>query len=88
MTQAWTGPQVAWGMARGGTGFGGREINSYSIWFAFCIVFLLGLVDWRRVFSLRTLDLLVLLSFSPSLWFFNRGNVFAAMPLVYPAFAI
>ena len=34
--------------------------------------------------SLRNLDLLVLLSFSVSLWFFNRGDVFTAMPLVYP----
>ena len=28
----------------------------------------------------------MLLSFSVSLWFFNRGNIFAAMPLVYPGF--
>ena len=47
-------------------------------------LFLLGLVDWRRPLSLRTLDLLMLLSFSVSLWFFNHGNIFAAMPLVYP----
>jgi hypothetical protein len=47
----------------------------------------LGLVDWRRPLSVRTLDLLVLLSFSVSLWFFNRGDVFTSMPLVYPAFA-
>ena len=31
-----------------------------------------------------TLDLLALVSFSVSLWFFNHGNVFAAMPLAYP----
>ena len=37
--------------------------------------------------SLRTLDLLVLLSFSVSLWFFNRGDVFESMSLVYPVFA-
>ncbi len=86
VSQAWTGPQVAWGMARGGNGFGGKTINSYPVWLAFCAVFLLGLVDWRRVLSLRTIDLLVLLSFSASLWFFNRGNIFAAMPLVYPGF--
>ncbi len=85
--EAWTGPQVAWGMARGGTGFGGRTINSYSTWLAFCAVFLLVLVDWRRPLSVRSLDLLVLLSLSASLWLFNRGNIFAAMPLVYPAFA-
>jgi hypothetical protein len=85
---AWTGPQVAWGMARGGNGaFGGTMINSYSVWLGFCAAFLVGLVDWRRVFSLRNLDLLMMLSFSVSLWFFNRGNVFAAMPLIYPGFA-
>ena len=26
----------------------------------------------------------MMLSFSVSLWFFNHGNIFAAMPLVYP----
>ena len=26
----------------------------------------------------------MMLSFSVSLWFFNRGHIFAAMPLVYP----
>ena len=62
-------------------------INSYTVWLGFCAAFLIGLVDWRRVFSLRNLDLLMMLSFSVSLWFFNRGNVFAAMPLIYPGFA-
>jgi hypothetical protein len=56
------------------------------MWLGFCAVFLLGLVDWRRPLSVRTLDLAVLLSFSVSLWFFNRGDVFTSMPLVYPAF--
>jgi hypothetical protein len=86
VTEAWTGPQVAWPMARGSPGaFGGTKINSYRVWLAFCALFLLGLADWRRPLSLRNLDLLVLLSFSVSLWFFNHGNVFAAVPLVYPA---
>ena len=85
VTESWTGPQVAWKMARGYTGaFGGEKINSYPVWLAFCAVFLVGLVDWRRLFSVRNLDLLVLLSLSASLWFFNHGNVFAAMPLAYP----
>lgn len=85
VTEAWTGPQVAWKMARGYTGaFGGAKINSYPVWLSFCAVFLLGLVDWRRPFSLRNADLVVLLSLSASLWFFNHGNVFAAMPLAYP----
>ena len=85
VTEAWTGPQVAWKMARGYTGaFGGEKINSYPVWLAFCAIFLLGLADWRRPFSLRNADLLVLLSLSASLWFFNHGNVFTAMPLAYP----
>ena len=86
--EAWTGPQVAWKMARGSPGaFGGKTLNRTEVWLAFCAVFLLGLVDWRRPLGLRTLDLFVLLSFSVSLWFFNRGDVFTSMPLVYPAFA-
>jgi hypothetical protein len=85
VTEAWTGPQVAWKMARGYTGaFGGKKINSYRVWLAFCALFLLGLVDWRRLLSVRNLDLLVLLSFSVSLWFFNRGDVLTSVPLAYP----
>jgi hypothetical protein len=88
VTEAWTGPQVAWKMARGSPGaFGGKTINRVPVWLAICALFLLGLVDWRRPLSVRTLDLLVLLSFSVSLWFFNQGDVFTSMPLVYPAFA-
>src|ERR671939_1487581 len=35
-TQAYTRPQGAWGMARGGPGaFGGEKINSKPIWLAF-----------------------------------------------------
>jgi len=85
VTEAWTGPQVAWKMARGGNGaFGGSKINSYGVWLGFCAAFLLGLADFRRIFSWRNLDLVMLLSFSVSLWFFNRGNIFASVPLAYP----
>jgi hypothetical protein len=85
VTEAWTGPQVAWKMARGVTGaFGGARINTLPVWLGFCFVFLIGLIDWRRILSLRTLDLLVLLSFSVSLWYFNRGDIFTSVPLVYP----
>jgi hypothetical protein len=85
VTEAWTGPQVAWKMARGYEGaFGGRRINQPAVWLGFCAVFLLGLLDFRRLLSWRNLDLLVLLSFSVSLWFFNHGNVFASVPLTYP----
>jgi hypothetical protein len=85
VTEAWTGPQVAWKMARGYDGaFGGRTINRPLVWLTFCGLFLLGLADLRRPLRLRNLDLLALLSFSISLWFFNRGEVFWSVPLAYP----
>ena len=83
--EAWTGPQVAWKMARGyGGAFGGKEINNAALWLGFCALFLIGLGDLRRPLSLRNLDLLALLSFSVSLWYFNRGDVFTSVPLAYP----
>lgn len=86
--EAWTGPQVAWGMARGSPGaFGGSAVNDPWVWGAFCAVFLLGLADFRRPLSLRNLDLLFLLSPTASLWFFNHGDVFTAVPLFYPLLA-
>ena len=88
VTEAWTGPQVAWSMARGGKGaFGGTRINSLRYWLPFCALFFLGLADLRRLLSLRNLDLLVLLSFSVSLFFFNDGNIFTSVPLAYPPLA-
>lgn len=88
VTEAFTGPQVAWAMARGGGGaFGGKKINSIPVWLAFSVAFLLGLADLRRPFSLRNLDLVALLSFSVSLWYFNHGHIFASSSLVYPGFA-
>ena len=72
-------------MARGSPGaFGGTAINNPWVWGAFCLVFLVGLGDWRRPFSLRNLDLLFLLSPTASLWYFNHGDVFTAVPLFYP----
>ena len=85
MLEAWTGPQVYWTMARGYKGiFGGRWITKWPVWIAFCAVFLLGLADLRRPLAVRNLDLLVLLSFSLSLLFFNRGDIFTSVPLAYP----
>ena len=58
VTESWTGPQVAWKMARGYKGaFGEDLINNPWLWGAFCVVFLLGLADLRRPFSVRNLDL-------------------------------
>jgi hypothetical protein len=83
-----TGPQVAWGMARGREGaFGGKTLLKPSVWLAFCAVFLLGLANLRRPLSMRNLDLLLLLGFTVSLAFFDRGEIFRSVPLVYPVLA-
>jgi hypothetical protein len=85
VTEAWTGPQVAWKMARGGEGaFGGKTLLKPFVWLGFCLAFLLGLADLRRPLSTRNLDLLALLGFSVSLLFFDRGEIFRSVPLVYP----
>ena len=82
VVEAWTGPQVAWKMARGGEGaFGGRVLTSLPVWLALCAVFVVGLADLRRPLSLRNLDLLALVSFTVSWWFFERGEVFRSAPL-------
>lgn len=88
VTEAWTGPQVAWKMARGRPGaFGGTLLNSWPVWLGLSAAFLVGLVDPRKLFSTRTLDLLVLLSFGVSLAFFNRGEVFQSAALAVPPLA-
>ena len=48
------------------------------------VLFVVAMIDLRRLMSMRTLDLLVLLSFSISLIWFNRGEIHTSVPLVYP----
>jgi hypothetical protein len=82
--EAWTGFQLEWELARGYPGFLGRHVNALYIWLPLCILFLLPFVNFRRPFSLLHLDLLMLLSFSVSLVFFNDGHIYASVPLAYP----
>ncbi len=84
VTQAWTGFQVAWTMARGYAGAFGRRVNSWYIWIPLCILFVAPFVPWRRRPSLWHLDLLVLVSLSVSLAFFNNAKIGLSVPLVYP----
>ncbi len=78
-----TGPQVNWSMARGGKGFG-RMINEPWLFGLFMLVFAVTMLDWRRLVSWRSLDVAAILSMAASLWFFNQGEVFWAVPLQYP----
>ena len=82
--EQWTGPQVAWTMARGYAGAFGRTINAPWVWIPLCLLFLAPFVDPRRPFRLLHLDLLVLLAFSASHIFFNEGEIGISVPLVYP----
>ncbi|HEX2162187.1 MAG TPA: hypothetical protein VHF88_10255 [Thermoleophilaceae bacterium] len=82
--EAWTGHQVAWSMARGYDGAFGRKLNAPYVWIPLCLLFLLPFVDPRRPFRLLHLDLLVLLAFGASHYFFNRGEIGVSVPLVYP----
>jgi hypothetical protein len=84
VTQAWTGFQVAWSMARGYPGAFGRRVNALYVWLPMCAMFLLPFLPWRRRPTLLHLDLLVLLGFSVSLAYFNHANLGMSVPTVYP----
>jgi hypothetical protein len=91
VTQAWTGFQVAWSMARGYPGAFGRRSNAWYVWIALCLLFVAPFVPWRRpgpgrrrAWSLLHLDLAALLAFSVSLAFFNHANLGISVPLAYP----
>ena len=82
--EQWSGDQVAWTMARGYAGAFGRKLNAPYVWLPLCVLFLVPFVDVRRPFRLLHLDLLVLLAFGVSHYFFNRGEIGVSAPLVYP----
>lgn len=82
--EAWTGYQVPWTMARGYDGAFGRRVNAWYVWLPLCVLFVAPFVPWRRRPSWLHLDLLVLLSFSVSLAFFNHARIGLSTPLVYP----
>jgi hypothetical protein len=84
ITEAWTGPRVAWTMARGYAGAFGRKVNSPWVWIPLILLFVAPFVDPRRPFRVRHLDLLVLMAFSVSVAFFNDANIDVSVPFVYP----
>jgi hypothetical protein len=100
VTEAWTGFQVAWSMARGYPGAFGRRVNAWYIWVPLCLLFVAPFLPWPTLRrrrgsenpdarprwrpSLLHLDLLVLLGFSISLALFNHAQIGLSVPLVYP----
>jgi hypothetical protein len=82
--ESWTGYQVAWKMARGYSGAFGHKLNAPYVFLPLCALFLLGLIDWRRPWRIASLDLVVLLGFGVSNYFFNRAEIGVSVPLQYP----
>jgi hypothetical protein len=82
--ESWTGYQVLWKMARGYSGAFGHKLNAPYVFLPLCVLFLIGLIDWRRPWRIASLDLLVLLGFGASHLFFNRGEIGISVPLQYP----
>ena len=71
-------------MARGYSGAFGHKLNAPYVFLPLCLLFLLGLVDWRRLRRVANLDLLVLLGFGVSHFFFNRAEIGVSVPLAVP----
>lgn len=81
--ESWTGYQTTWKMARGYSGAFGHKLNAPYVFLPLCAIFLLGLLDWRRLRRVANLDLLALLAFGASHFFFNRAEVGVSVPLQY-----
>jgi hypothetical protein len=82
--EEWTGFQVAWKMARGYSGAFGHSLNSPFVFVPLCLIFLLGMFDWKRWRRVANLDILFLLGFTVSHFFFNRADIGVSVPLQYP----
>ncbi len=82
--ESWTGYQIGWKMARGYSGAFGHKLNAPYVFLPLCVLFLVGLLDWRRPWRVASLDLLVLLGFGVSNYFFNRAEIGVSVPLQYP----
>jgi hypothetical protein len=82
VTEAWTGIQVDWPMARGEPGAFGRAATSLPVWLGCLLLFLAPFL--RPPWRLLHLDLAVLASLSVSFALFSRGEVEWSVPLAYP----
>jgi hypothetical protein len=87
VVEQWTGTQVDTKLARGYEGAVAGKVNKWWIWLPLCVLFLAPFVDPRRPLRLIHLDLLALLGFSASLFFFNKAKIELSVGLVYPVLA-
>ena len=83
----WTGSAVDTKLARGYRGAVAGKVNRWWIWLPLCVLFIAPFVDLRRPLRMLHLDLLALLGFSVSLFFFNKARIELSVALVYPVLA-
>ncbi|MGI8726722.1 MAG: glycosyltransferase family 87 protein [Solirubrobacterales bacterium] len=82
--EAYRDQQVEVKLARGYEDAVAGNVNEAWIWIPLCLAFFLPFFDPKRPLRLLHLDLLVLLGFSVSQFFFQKGEIVASVPLVYP----
>ena len=82
-----TEEQVDTKLARGYEDAIAGDLNEWWFWLPLCLLFVAPFFDFRRPLRLLHLDLLMLLGFSVSLFFFNKGEIDLSAPLVYPFLA-
>jgi glycosyl transferase family 87 len=87
IAERWTGSKVDTKLARGYRGAVAGKVNRWWIWLPLCVLFLAPFVDPRRPLRLIHLDLLALLGFSVSLFFFNKAEIGLSVALIYPVLA-
>jgi hypothetical protein len=79
-----TGDQVGWLMARGEPGTYGKQANYWWVWGSLALVFALAFSRADKLLCLRNFDVVALLGFLVSHWFFRQGIVYEAVILWYP----
>jgi hypothetical protein len=87
VAEEWTGSQVDTKLARGYQGAVSGKVSKWWVWLPLCLLFVAPFVDPRRPLRLIHLDLLALLGFSASLFFFNKAEIGLSVGLVYPVLA-
>src|SRR5439155_25337374 len=76
----WTGAQVDFPLTRGYPGWFGGHVTAPYVWLPLCLLFVAPFFDRRRAFRLAHLDLVAILGFGVSQWFFQRGNTDVSVP--------
>jgi hypothetical protein len=84
---AWHDQQLGTELARGYEGAVAQKVNAPYVWLFLSALLIAPFFDPRRVFRAVHADLLVLLGLGLSLFFFNRGEITASVPLIYPVLA-